>query len=141
MIFTPEVEILNNPLIVDGSGTTQPVSGSVSVSGSVTVANPGLTDAELRATDVDVIVTNTVPVSGPLTDAQLRATPVPISGAVSTTPLSASTSAITQITSTGANQTLLAANASRKKAIFFFRVVFGTLNLELVLLQPAVPTT
>lgn len=35
----------------------------------------GLTDAELRATPV--------PVSGPLTDTELRATPVPVSGAVS----------------------------------------------------------
>lgn len=40
---------------VDGSAVTQPVSGTVGVSG-------------------------TVPVSGPLTDAQLRAAPVPVSG-------------------------------------------------------------
>lgn len=42
------------------------------VSGTVTTG--GLTDAQLRAT--------AVPVSGPLTDAQLRATAVPISGTV-----------------------------------------------------------
>ena len=60
------------------------------------------------------------PVTGPLTDTELRATPVPISGSVSTTPLSAASSTVTQVTSTGSNQTLLVANASRKKAILFF---------------------
>ncbi len=81
-------------------------------SNEVNVANfpvdAGLTDAQLRAT--------AVPVSGPLTDAQLRATPVP----VSTTPATANSSTVTQITSTAANQTLLAANANRKKAILHF---------------------
>lgn len=42
---------------------------------------PGLTDAQLRATSL--------PVSGPLTDVQLRATPVPISGALTNTELRA----------------------------------------------------
>lgn len=91
MIFTNEVEVQNTtPIPVDGSGVTQPVSGSVSVSGSVTVANPGLTDA------------------------QLRATPVP----VSTTPSVSSTSTITQIAvSASINTTVLAANANRRQAI------------------------
>lgn len=45
--------------------------------GNVTIVSTvGLTDTELRATPV--------PVSGPLTDTQLRATPVPVSGTVST---------------------------------------------------------
>lgn len=44
-------------MLVDGSAHTQPVSGTVAVSGSVAV-------------------------TGPLTDAQLRATPVPVSGTV-----------------------------------------------------------
>lgn len=64
---------------------TQPVSGTVAVSslpaGLATSANQqtdGLTDAELRATPVPV--SGTVSTGG-LTDAQLRATPVPISGA------------------------------------------------------------
>lgn len=70
---------------VDGSAVTQPVSGTFwpttqPISGTVT-ANAGtgtfavsgpLTDAQLRAT--------AVPVSGPLTDTQLRATAVPVSG-------------------------------------------------------------
>ena len=51
---------------------TQPISGAVSVSNMVA---QGLTDAELRAT--------AIPVSGPLTDTQLRATALPVSGTVS----------------------------------------------------------
>lgn len=46
---------------------------AVPVSGTVTATGP-LTDTQLRATPV--------PVSGPLTDTQLRATPVPVSGTV-----------------------------------------------------------
>jgi hypothetical protein len=58
---------------VDPTGTTaQPVTDN---GGSLTVDGP-LTDAELRATPVDVL--------GPLTDAELRATPVPVSGTVTT---------------------------------------------------------
>lgn len=94
-VFTPEVSPI--PLPVDGSGVTQPVSGTVT-------ANAG---------------TGTFNTNG-LTDAELRATPVPISGSVSTTPLAASSSTVTQITSTGSNQTLLASNANRKKAVLFF---------------------
>ena len=100
-----------------------------------TIATGPLTDTELRATpvpitgtvtatptgtqDVNLVSTISVPVTGPLTDTQLRATPVPISGSVSTTPLSASSSTVTQITSVIGNQTLLASNASRKKAILY----------------------
>jgi hypothetical protein len=47
-------------LKVDGSAVTQPISGTVAVSGSVAV-------------------------TGPLTDAELRATPVPVSGTVAAT--------------------------------------------------------
>lgn len=48
------------------------LGGTLAVSGTVTTG--GLTDAQLRAT--------AVPVSGPVTDTQLRATPVPVSGTV-----------------------------------------------------------
>lgn len=113
-MFTDEVVISNTPLTVeggnstaikvDGSAVTQPVSGSVSVSGSVTVGNfPAVQ-----------------PVSGPLTDAQLRATPVPVSGSLTTTPVTSNNSTVTQITSTSSNQTLLAANPNRRKAILYF---------------------
>lgn len=49
------------------------------VSGTVTASGP-VTDAQLRATPVPV--SGTVTASGPVTDAQLRATPVPVSGTV-----------------------------------------------------------
>lgn len=90
---------------VDGSGVTQPVSGSVTVSGTVTASGP-LTDTQLRATAVPVSgtfwqatqpisgsvsitgtpavsISGTTAVSGPLTNTELRATAVPISGSVS----------------------------------------------------------
>lgn len=72
------------PWQVDGSGHTQPVNGSVSVSnfpatqpvsGTVTISNPGLTDTQLRA--------SAVPVSGtffqttqPVSIASMPSTPV-----------------------------------------------------------------
>lgn len=54
--------------LVDGSAHTQPVSGT------------------FFQTTQPVSIAATVTVSGPLTDAQLRATPVPISGTVTSTP-------------------------------------------------------
>lgn len=86
-------------------------SGSISVvnfPASQPVTGP-LTDAELRAT--------AVPVSGPLTDAQLRATPVPVSGTVSTSPASSSTATVTSVSVSPTVATLAAANASRLRLI------------------------
>lgn len=85
-------------LLVDGSGVTQPVSGtvsvtgstvsvngSISVSGSTVTANAGTGTFIVDASGFTVPVSGTFwqatqPVSGPLTDAQLRASPVPVSG-------------------------------------------------------------
>jgi hypothetical protein len=53
----------------------------VVISASVPVTGP-LTDAQLRFAPVPVSVSGTAAVTGPLTDTQLRATPVPISGTV-----------------------------------------------------------
>lgn len=99
-------------LLVDGSGVTQPVSGTVTanqgtspwvVSGSITTS-PNVnvhdgtgTSISSTGSSLNVDVTNTVPVtgtffqatqpvSGPLTDTQLRAAPVPVSGTVTVTP-------------------------------------------------------
>lgn len=101
-VFTEEVVISNTPVPIeggnataiktDGSAVTQPVSGTVGISG-------------------------TVPVSGPLTDTQLRASPVPITGNV--TVGIASSSTVTSITVTTVNITLLASNVNRKKAIIY----------------------
>ena len=65
----------------DGSLT---VDGTVGISGSVAVTGP-VTDAQLRATPVPVSGTfwqATQPVSGPLTDAQLRGSLVPVTARV-----------------------------------------------------------
>lgn len=53
--------------------------GSVTVTGSVATTGP-LTDVQLRASPVPV--SGTITASGPLTDAQLRALAVPVSGTV-----------------------------------------------------------
>nr|CAI3971185.1 hypothetical protein ORM20_00136 [Ochrobactrum phage ORM_20] len=63
-------------------------TNTVKVSGNVAVTGP-LTDTQLRATAVPVSgsvgVTGNVAVTGPLTDTQLRATAVPVSGTVTAT--------------------------------------------------------
>lgn len=84
------VTIANNStgvLAVTDNGGSLTVDGSVSITGSVAVTGP-LTDTQLRASSVPVsgaFFQATQPVSGPLTDVQLRATPVPISGTVTVT--------------------------------------------------------
>jgi hypothetical protein len=71
-----------------------------------------VTDAELRATPVPV--SGTVTATGPLTDSQLRATPVP----VSTTPSVSTVSTVSVVNlPASTNTTLLAANANRRAAI------------------------
>lgn len=52
---------------------------------SVASTSSGLTDAELRATPVPVSGTISTGLTQPLTDVQLRATPVPVSGTVAVT--------------------------------------------------------
>lgn len=88
---TPNTTVNRWPMqITDGTDSADvTVAGRVQVDGSgVTqpVSGP-LTDAQLRATPVPTSLTSTtitgsVAVTGPLTDAQLRATPVPVSGTV-----------------------------------------------------------
>lgn len=78
------------PLSMDLTGTLRSTAGTGG-GGST----GGLTNTELRATPVPVSgtvgVSGTVPVSGPLTDTQLRASAVPVSGAFfqATQPISA----------------------------------------------------
>lgn len=50
-------------------------AGTLAALETITVANPGLTDAQLRATRLPV----DVEIDQPLTDTQLRATPIPVS--------------------------------------------------------------
>lgn len=63
---------------------TPPLVGGavpVTISSSVPVTGP-LTDAQLRSSPVPVSVSGTATVTGPLTDAQLRSSPVPVTGTV-----------------------------------------------------------
>ena len=93
---------IQGTVVVDGSAVTQPVSGTVNVGNFPATQNVAVTSS------VEVEVKN---------DA---GSPIPVSGSVTTTPVVSSSSTVTQVTSTGANQTLLAANASRKKALIHF---------------------
>lgn len=63
-----------------------------------------LTDAELRATAVPI--SGTVTATGPLTDTQLRATPVPVSGPLTDAQLRATPVPISGTVSVGAPTTL-----------------------------------
>lgn len=75
--------LVSGRIPVDGSGVTQPVSGTVAVSGLVSVdtgLTQPLTDAQLRAAAVPISGTVNTGLSQPLTDAQLRNTAVPVSG-------------------------------------------------------------
>lgn len=85
---------------------TQPVSGTF-WQATQPVSGP-LTDTQLRAT--------AVPVSGPLTDTQLRASalPVSIAATVATREATNATSSVTQVASSATNVTLKASNASRR---------------------------
>lgn len=80
---------------VDGSAVTQPVSGTVT-------ANAG---------------TGTLAVSGPLTDTQLRATPVPVSGTVTANPATYAGKTLTYVSvnqSAAGTTTLAAASVGNK---------------------------
>jgi hypothetical protein len=79
-----------------------PIQGSIWLTNDAAPGGAGLTDAELRATPV--------PVSGPLTDTELRATPVPV--IASNTGAAYTDQSIAALS--GATETLMAANANRK---------------------------
>ena len=106
-ISSQDVIIDNTPLPIeggnatavktDGSAVTQPVSGTVGVN-------------NFPATQ---------PVSGTVAVSSVGGT-VTVSGAVSTTPVTSSSATVTQTVSNSSNQTILAANPNRKKAILFF---------------------
>lgn len=115
--------LASDRLKVDGSGVTQPVSGTfwqatqpVSIGASVAVTGP-LTDGQLRATPVPV--SGTVTASGPLTDAQLRAVAVPVSGTVTVGSVVSTKGDLTPAAPAAAtvgvaSAQAVAANASRK---------------------------
>jgi hypothetical protein len=71
-----------NALVVDGSAVTQPVSASSLPlpTGAATSANQTTANASLSS--IDSKLTSPLTVTGPLTDTQLRASAVPVSGTV-----------------------------------------------------------
>jgi len=79
-------------LLVDGSGVTQPVSAAALPlpSGASTSALQSTGNASLAS--IDTKLTAPLAVTGPLTDAQLRATSVPVTATISGTPNVAVTS-------------------------------------------------
>lgn len=78
-----------NFVMLDAGLPVQPATGTIwTVTGIVAVTGP-LTDAQLRATAVSV--SGTVTAIGPLTDTQLRATAVPVSAASLPLPVGAAT--------------------------------------------------
>lgn len=70
----------SNALKVDGSAVTQPISAAALPlpSGAATSALQTAGNASLAS--IDSKLASPMPVTGPLTDAELRATPVPVSG-------------------------------------------------------------
>lgn len=100
-VFSTEIQVTNTPLPVDGSAVTQPVSGTVNV-------------GNFPATQ---------PVSGPLTDAQLRAGAVPVSFGGS--PLATVTNV-----SVGTSSTTLSASNSGKVRVIIYNET-GTLFIKL----------
>jgi hypothetical protein len=159
---TPAVSVSNFP-------ATQPVSLAAAVdvsdraarlAGHVTVDNfpatqpvslatntPDVTDRAARLLGhVTVDAAPTTAVTGPLTDAQLRASAVPVSGSVTSTPARAGTGTATSVASTvTTNTTILAANAARfgasiyneSTAVLFLLLGAGTESATVYTLQMA----
>lgn len=94
-VFTDQAVISNTPLPVDGSGVIQPVSAA-----SLPLPANAATETGGHLASIDSKLTNPLPVTS--------------------VPVTSSSATIAQTTSNGSNQTLLAANVNRKKAILFF---------------------
>lgn len=108
-------------LTVDGTVTalqgTSPwvVSGTIATSPNVNVHDGTGVSISSTGSSLNVDVTNTVPVTGPLTDTQLRATPVPVSGTVAVSNFPAiQTIAISQ---TGTNNDVEVVNGAGAAAV------------------------
>lgn len=110
MLQNPNV-VVDNPVTVAGGiisvdnfPSTQPVSGSVSVTGTV---DSNITNASLAVT-------------GPLTDAELRATPVAVTGTVATTAAITTTSVVAQVSVPNSGSTVvLASDPATRRVIIF----------------------
>ena len=107
----PTLTVTSTRLLVDGSGVTQPISGTVTAN---TGLSQPLTDTQLRATPVPVsgTVTADTGLSQPLTDTQLRASAILVTPALSS---SGNTSA--QTAATGTNWTAFSSQALKQLTI------------------------
>lgn len=94
--------------LIHGVVGTDQVPFKATADGSISASTGGLTNTELRA--------SAVPVSGPVTDAQLRATPV-----VTTTPAITATTLLNAVIATGAGTAV----AGTQRATF---QLFGTVS-------------
>lgn len=127
-LFTPEVNV-DNTVLVDGSAVIQPISAT-----SLPLPSGAATEASVSAltkpSDVQLVdgSATTQPVSGPLTDTQLRATPIPISGTVSVGASSA-IATVTSVTVSPTVATLSTSNSNKTKVIVHNET--GTLYVKL----------
>lgn len=116
-MFTNET-LVTGSLDVNNFPAVQPITdngGSLTVDGTVTVANPGLTDTQLRATPVPV----TIPIPVPVTDNSGSLT-VDGTVAVSNFPgASTSTATVTSVSVGTSVVTLSASNAGKTKVILY----------------------
>lgn len=78
LLVAPATTIAPSHVIVDSSA----LPAGASTSALQTTGNTSLAAIQTSAASIDSKLTNPLPVSGPLTDTQLRATPVPVSGTV-----------------------------------------------------------
>lgn len=135
--------------LVDGSAVTQPISavslplptgaataalqtqpgvdiGDVTVNNGAGAAAVNIQDGGNSITvDGSVGITGSVAVTGPLTDAELRATPVPVSFVAATTTLAT----VTSVSVSTTVATLSASNAAKTKVVVFNEG--GTLYVKL----------
>jgi hypothetical protein len=103
-VVSGSVSISNFPVDADAYAQGSTTSGQLGnlTMGAVTTANPAYTTAQTSPLSLDTSGNLRVYVANPAAS------------------LVSSSDTVTQITSTGANQTLLATNLNRKKAILFF---------------------
>ena len=108
---------------MDGSAVTQPISGTVTANAG-TGPFPVSDNGGSLTVDGTVAVSGSVAVTGPLTDTQLRATPVPVSFSTG-----AGTPTVSRVAVSATVATLAAANSSRKRLIVHNET--GTLYVKL----------
>lgn len=126
MIFTNE-EIVTGSVDVNNFPATQTVTGTVTANAG-TGPFPVSDNGGSLTVDGTVAVSGSVAVTGPLTDTQLRATPVPISGTVSIGAAS-SIATVTSISVSTTVATLSASNAGKTKVLIHNEA--GTLHVKL----------